>query len=106
MTQAFTSGAVSAACVAVRPNGMEKPSDSPPPAAAALARNERRLTAGAVIVIMARLLCLRRHVDRLAHLLISAAATDIRDGALDVGVARPRRTGRPGSRPGEEPSAG
>src|ERR1700674_3515662 len=89
-TQAFTSGGLSAARATAVPNGIRKPSERPPPAAAALARNVRRLTCDVVVMVMARPLCLGRHVDRLANLLVSAAAADVRDSPVDIGIARLR----------------
>src|SRR5882724_12470359 len=88
-TQAFTSGASAAACAAARPNGIRKPSDSPPPIAAAPARNERRLTCDNAVMACPRS-GFGGGVDRLAHLLIGAAAADIGDGAVDIGVSRLR----------------
>src|SRR3954451_22602359 len=97
-TQALISGvppdgAVSAATAL--PNGTRKPSDSPPPIAATEARNERRSREAdfvAIILVVigppASRLC--SGVNRLAHLLIGAAAADIGDRAVDVGVARIR----------------
>src|SRR6266849_4636941 len=88
-TQAFTSGTLSAACAPARPNGIRRPSDSPPPIAAALTSNERRLSCGDAVMAYPSL---RRGggVDRLANLLIGAAAADVGDGAVDIGVGRLR----------------
>src|SRR5712691_965231 len=88
-TQAFTSGALSAACAPARPNGIRKPSDSPPLIAAAPAINERRLTCDNALMACPRS-GFGGGVDRLAHLLIGAAAADVRDGAVDIGVGRLR----------------
>src|SRR5713226_2896123 len=88
-TQAFTSSAFSSACAPARPNGIRKPSDSPPPIAAAPARNERRLTCDNAVMACPRS-GFGGGVDRLAHLLIGAAAADVRDGAVDIGVGRLR----------------
>src|SRR5439155_23981995 len=88
-TQAFTSGTLSAACAPASPNGIRKPSDSPPPIAAAPARNERRLTCDNAVMACPRS-GFGGGVDRLAHLLIGAAAADIGDGAVDIGVGRLR----------------
>src|SRR5260370_811207 len=100
-TQALTSGRLSAACASARPNGTWKPSDRPPPIAAAPVSRERRLTCGDRGMACPRYalaaawvcwgqgippLCLGGGGDRLAPLLIGAAATDIGDGAVDIGV--------------------
>src|SRR5882757_8634615 len=91
-TQALTSGAFSAASAAAMPNGTRKPSDNPPPIAAALARNVRRSNCGDAVMACPRSSLwrsrLRGGVDRLAHLLVGAAAADVGDGAVDIGVAR------------------
>src|ERR1700756_4609771 len=88
-TQAFTSGTLSAACAPARPNGIRKPSDRPPPIAAAPARNERRLTCDNAVMACPRS-GFGGGVDRLAYLLIGAAAADVGDGAVDIGVSRLR----------------
>src|SRR5690348_14887452 len=89
-------GALSAA--AAMSNGMRKPSDRPPPIAATEARNERRLSetplgdmdfvAVILVAIEPPPSRLGGGMDRLAHLLIGAAAADIRDCAVDIAVAR------------------
>src|SRR5438045_8858823 len=87
-TQAVISGAASAARAASTPNGMRMPSESPPPAAMAEVRKERRFSFTDVIAgLRSRL---GSQVDCLAHLLVGAAAADIGNGAVDVGVARLR----------------
>src|SRR5438270_7144925 len=88
-TQAFTSGTLSAACAPARPNGIRRPSDSPPPIAAALTSNERRLSCGDAVMAYPPL---RRGggVDRLANLLIGAAAAVIGGGAVGLRIGRPR----------------
>src|SRR5262245_60399623 len=87
-TQALISGEPSCARTTLAPNGIFRPRVSPAPAAAVPMTNERRSIFG-VFVIMAVPLCLRRGVNGLAHLLIRAAAADIGDPRVDVGVARP-----------------
>src|ERR1043166_367974 len=88
-TQTLTSGEPSAArTTAGPPVGRSKPIARPAPAAAVPMTKERRL----------RLTCLfmgsssgvRGGVNRLAHLLEGAAATDIGDGFVDVLVGRLR----------------
>src|SRR6516162_6421272 len=86
-TQAFTSGASAAACARARPNGIRKPSDSPPPIAAAPARNERRLICDNAVMACSCSGFGGGGVDRLAHLLIGAAAANVGDGAVDIRVA-------------------
>src|SRR3954447_26273847 len=87
-THALTSGAASAARAASTPNGMRMPSESPPPAAMAALRKERRFSfTYGIAGLRSRL---GGQVDRLAHLLIGAAAADIGNGAVDGGVARLR----------------
>src|SRR3954447_14224536 len=87
-TQALISGAASAARAASTPNGMRMPSESPPPAAMAALRKERRFSFTDVIAgLRSRL---GSQADGLARLLVGAAAADIRNGAVDVGVARLR----------------
>src|SRR3954465_11874687 len=96
-TQALISGVLAAGAAAVGAlsaaaalsKGMRKPSDRPPPIAATEARNERRLRDMVFIsVIVPPPSRLRGGVDRLAHLLIGAAAADIRDRPVDIGIAR------------------
>src|SRR6185312_15880761 len=62
------------------PNGRRKPSARPPVTAADEKMKERRF------ILMASLLGLRGHVNRLAHLLEGAAAADIGDRGVDVRV--------------------
>src|ERR1700694_163990 len=85
-TQALISGTPAAVCAAARAHGIREPSDSPPPNAAALARNVRRLTSDDAVMACPRS-GFGGGVDRLAHLLIGAAAANIGDGAVDIGVA-------------------
>src|SRR5262249_56377594 len=85
-TQAVTSGAPSAARTTSGPNGRSIPSASPPPNAAALTTKARRLICGTSFMVASSRS--RRSVDRRAHLLEGAAAADVGDGAVDVGVGR------------------
>src|SRR6202022_4677726 len=88
-THALISGAPSAARAALDPSGTWKPSEKPPPIAAAPTRNARRLISGIWVMVALRSR-IRRGVDRLADLLIGAAAADVGDGAVDVGIGRLR----------------
>src|SRR6478609_5130400 len=83
-THTVTSGEPSAARTRLRPNGMSSPRARPPVMAAELMMNERRF------ICMAGSLCFRLggHVDRFAHLLEGAAAADVGDRCVDVGVGR------------------
>src|SRR5262249_62219428 len=83
-TQALISGVT----VCARPSGMSRPSANPPPAvAAAPITNERRLMCAMCVMaaLRSRVGC---RVDRRAHLLESATATDVRNRAVDVCVGR------------------
>ena len=74
-----------------RPNGMRKPSDKP--AADGGDRAEERAAVELRSIAhghAASLTPLRGGVDRLAHLLIGAAAADVGDRRVDVGVGRLR----------------
>src|ERR1700760_3062479 len=87
-TQALTSGEPSAARTIVGPpKGMSRPSARPAPTAAVPMTKERRLR-GATCLFMSASSSVRDRVDRFAHLLEGAAAADIGDGLVDVGVAR------------------
>src|SRR3989442_10774888 len=86
-THAVISGEPSCARTTLAPNGIFRPRVSPAPTAAVPMTNERRSSFG-VFVIMALPLCLRRGVNGLAHLLERAAATDVGDSRVDVGVGR------------------
>src|SRR5213594_1627304 len=88
-TQAVTSGEPSCARTTLTPNGIFRPRASPAPTAVVPMTNERRSIFG-VLVIMVSPLCLRRGVNGLAHLLERAAATDVGDPRVDVGVGRLR----------------
>src|SRR5437879_3623371 len=88
-TQALISGEPSWARTTPAPNGIFRPRASPAPTAAVPMTNERRSIFG-VLVIMALPLCLRRGVNGLAHLLERAAATDVGDPRVDVGIGRLR----------------
>src|SRR5215470_4913940 len=88
-TQTFTSGEPSAARTTVGPPvGRSKPIARPAPAAAAPMTKERRLRL--TCLFMASSSGVRGGVDRFAHLLEGAAATDIGDGLVDVVVGRLR----------------
>src|SRR5262245_16583656 len=87
-TQAFTSGALPCARTTLLPKGRFKPRASPPPTVAVPTRKERR-SIFRVLEIMAAPLCLGRGVDGLARLLEGAAAADVGDPRVDVGVGRP-----------------
>src|SRR5262245_59052241 len=83
-TQALISGVAACAWTPVRRSGMSSPS-ARPPAAAVPITNERRLICA--LCDMAPLHSrVGRGVDRSAHLLEGATATDIGDRAIDVGV--------------------
>src|SRR5262245_22328385 len=90
-TQALISGTAPCARAAFfPPSGMSRPSARPPPAAAAApTTKERRLICGVwVIWFMARPPSSRVgcRVNGRAHLLEGAAAADIGDGVVDLGV--------------------
>ena len=88
-TQAVTSGEPSAARTTLGTERKSTPSASPPPKAAALTTKATAIDLRNVI--HGRLPhALARGVDRRAHLLEGAAAADVGDGAVDVGVARLR----------------
>src|SRR5262245_39042370 len=86
-TQAFTSGAAPCARTALLPKGRFRPRASPPPTVAVLTRKERR-SIFRVVEIMAAPLCLGGSVDGLTHLLEGAAAANVGDPRVDVGVGR------------------
>src|ERR1043165_2125106 len=88
-TQTLTSGEPSAARTTVGPPvGRSKPIARPAPAAAVPMTKERRLSL--TCLFMASSSGVRGGVDRFAHLLEGAAATDIGDGLVDVLVGRLR----------------
>src|SRR5581483_7755647 len=88
-TQALTSGEPSAARAAVGPpNSGSKPIARPVPTAAAPITKARRFILGETCLFMAGSLRACDRVDRLAHLLEGAAAADIGDGLVDIGVGR------------------
>src|ERR1700757_1173579 len=93
-TQAFTSGALTsgepsaARSTAGPPKGMSRPSARPAPSAVLPMTKARRFIAGETCLFMAASSSVRDHVDRFAHLLEGAAAADIGDGLVDVGVGR------------------
>src|SRR5262245_30160157 len=80
-TQALTSGEPSWARTTAVPNGIFRPRASPAPAAALPTTKERRL----IMVVPLRL---GGSVNGLTHLLEGAAATDVRDPRVDIGVGR------------------
>src|SRR5690349_15158534 len=92
-THAFTSGVLSAASAASRPNGMLKPSATPPATAVELTMNSRRESCLVLSMVVSSGLRLRGAVDRFAHLLEGAAAADVGDRRVDVGVGRVRFLG-------------
>src|SRR6266567_7642932 len=86
-TQALTSGAPSAARTTVGPpNGTSNPRARPAPAAAVRTTKARRLSRG--IWFMASSSSVRGGVNGFTHLLEGAAAADVGDGVVDVGVSR------------------
>src|SRR5919197_4965153 len=97
-TQALTSGLPSAATASL-PNGTWNPSEKPPRTAAEPARKPRRDTWSAVVIISscrsggsaaADLAALGGELDRGANAVIGAAAADVGDLAVDVGIGRLR----------------
>src|SRR5215813_5687202 len=91
-TQALTSGEPSAArTTAGPPKGRSRPSARPAPIAVVPITKARRFICGETCLFMCRPPSgVRDGVDRLAHLLEGAAAADIGDGLVDVGVGRLR----------------
>src|SRR5262245_24824584 len=88
-TQAPISGEPSAArTTAGPPKGMSRPMARPAPTAAVPMTKARRSILGETCLFMGRSLRACDRVDRLAHLCEGAAAADIRDGLVDVGVGR------------------
>src|ERR1700679_3584929 len=87
-TQALTSGEPSAARTTVGPKGMSRPSASPVPTAAVPMIKLRRLKVGIWFMIAPS--NVRGGVDCLAHLLEGAAAANIGDGVVHIGVGRLR----------------
>src|SRR6266702_7107820 len=87
ITQALTSGVPSAARTAVGPpNGTSNPRARPAPAAAVPTTKTRRLSWGKWF--MASSSSVRSGVNGFTHLLEGAAAADVGDGVVDVGVSR------------------
>src|SRR5262245_41500045 len=86
-TQALTSGVAPCASAALDPpTGILSPSARPPPAAAAApTTKERRLSCGICVMASSPSRAGSR-VDGRAHLLEGAAAADVGDGVVDVGV--------------------
>src|SRR5438552_2591082 len=88
-TQTVISGEPSAARTTVGPKGgRRRPSARPPPRAALPMRKVRRSIL--FMNVMSAPSGLGGHVDRFAHLLEGAAAADIGDARVDVGVGRLR----------------
>src|SRR6266851_2057808 len=88
-TQTVISGEPSAARTTAGPNGgRRRPSARPPPTAAEPTMKERRLIFGSNVMVAPS--GLGGHVDRFAHLLEGAAAADVGDRGVDVGVGRLR----------------
>src|SRR5258708_3871018 len=87
-TQTVISGEPSAARTTAGPKGGRRsPSARPPPTAALLMRKLRRVNFG-MAVMVGSLRGLGGGVDRFAHLHEGAAAADVGDRGVDVGVAR------------------
>src|SRR5262252_7730606 len=86
-TQAFISGEPSAARTTCGPNGISKPSAKPPPTAATAVTKERRFIWRVEFMVASRSR-VRRGVNGRAHLLVGAAAADVGNRAVDVGVRR------------------
>src|SRR5947207_15573581 len=85
-TQALTSGAPSAArTTAGPPKGISNPTARPLPIAAVPTMNARRLR-----TVMTSCSSVSCGVNGLAHLLEGAAAADVGDGIIDIGVGRLR----------------
>src|SRR3712207_2981106 len=100
-TQALTSGGrVWAPCAAASPaKGMWKPSESPVAAAVEPARNLRRETLSAVVMVSSRPsaaahAALGGELDGGADAVVGAAAADVGDLLVDVGVGRLRLAGK------------
>src|SRR5216683_7099047 len=86
-TQALTSGVPSAARTTVGPpNGTSNPRARPAPAAAVPTTKARRLSWG--LWFMASSSSVRGGVNGFTHLLEGAAAADVGNGVVDVGVSR------------------
>src|SRR4249920_1953049 len=84
-TQALTSGPPTSACPSFGPKGRSNPSARPPLTAAVPTTNERRLILATQF--MSASLSARGRMDCLADLLISTAAADVGDLAVDVLIA-------------------
>src|SRR5258708_22168529 len=87
-THAVTSGEPSAARATRGPNGIFMPSASPLPIAAEPMMKERRLIFGVSMIMAFPPLCVGGSVNCSAHLLKGAAAADVGDRGVDVGVSR------------------
>src|SRR6266853_6317394 len=89
-TQTVISGEPSAARTTAGPKGgRRRPSARPLPSAALLTRKERRVNFGMAVMIGSSR-GLGGGVDRFAHLLEGAAAADVGNARVDVGVGRLR----------------
>src|SRR5262245_42583001 len=87
-TQALTSGEPSWARTTCGPaDGKPTLSARPPPATAAAPTTNERRSSCSMAVMAAPSRALSCHMDRLAHLLEGAAATDVGDGIVDVGIS-------------------
>src|SRR6185295_242550 len=90
-TQALTSGEPSAARTTEGPpNGISRPRARPAPAVAVPMTKARRLRRGVTCLFMTASSDSRGGVDRFAHLLEGAAATDVGDRLVDIRIGRLR----------------
>src|SRR5215471_4773037 len=87
ITHALISGPSSAAC-AMSGTGNSNPSTKAPPAAAVLARNERRSICPVAVMATSILSSAGRSVDSGTDALVGAAAADIGDCVINVGIGR------------------
>src|SRR5712692_7628111 len=85
-THALISGVGPCARTTLAPKGIFRPSASPLPTAAVPIMKERRSIFAVLVVIGLSSSRLRRGVDGFAHLLEGAAAADVGDRRVDVGV--------------------
>src|SRR5262245_7236631 len=88
-TQALISGEPSCARMTCGPpKGMSRPSANPPPKEAALTTKLRRSICATLFMAASSSRVRGSGVDRRAYLLVGAAAADIRDVGIDVGIGR------------------